>query len=303
MTSRGEQTSRVPLGHYVAVAAAYAACYEVARHFSFSHWMLTAGLRLACLLLVPRRFWPALVVGEALPMTESALLCLQDFGAVWTVFASMPVMLLCMPVVAAIRRRMAMYDDGGRPHMSTILAATLACAIVTALRNDIGVFIVYLARPDGMTAWWNEALPDFMAYLLGSYLGALTLTPVLVAIRYSVGLRGHSVHDAIRHPLLRDTLLLAVPLVMCLVVAIGTHHKGVRELARVAMIVPVMVATARHGWTGGAVAGMLASIAMAATTTALLDPAVIRAQVILSLVISGAMVAGVRIARRAIRTP
>ena len=47
-------------GRYLAVAGAYAACYELTRNVSFSHWMLPAGLRLACLLLVPRRYWPAL---------------------------------------------------------------------------------------------------------------------------------------------------------------------------------------------------------------------------------------------------
>src|ERR1700754_237933 len=44
-------------GQNLALAAAYSALYEVARYLSFPQWMLTSGLRLAFLLLLPTRFW------------------------------------------------------------------------------------------------------------------------------------------------------------------------------------------------------------------------------------------------------
>ena len=54
-----------------AVAVAYAIGFCVLREWSFSHWLLFVGLRLGALLLVPYRYWPALVVGELLPLAFS----------------------------------------------------------------------------------------------------------------------------------------------------------------------------------------------------------------------------------------
>ncbi|UPG87706.1 MASE1 domain-containing protein [Luteibacter aegosomatis] len=298
----GVNANRVHLGHHLAVAAAYAACYELAKHFSFSHWILMSGLRLACLLLVPRKFWPALVVGEALPVIESAVLCIPDFGVTWGAYYSVPSILLCMPVISVLLRRMPLYGSDGAPRMPTILVATLSCALVTALHSDIGVLIAYLGRQDTIGVWLDEAVPDFMAYLLGNYLGALTLTPVVLALRQGVDVKGIRLRDALQHPMFRDIVLVAVPCIAILTVMARTDAPTIREVARLALVLPVVAATARHGWTGGAVAGMLSSIAMACTTTVLLDPAVIRAQVVLALAISGALVAGVRVTRRAIRT-
>lgn len=300
----GVNANKIPLGHYFAIAAAYAACYEVVRHFSFSHWMLTAGLRLACLLLIPRRFWPALVIGEALPLIEKAALCAPSLGIAWAMVSSVPFICLCMPVVALVLRRMNLYDSAGQLKMSSILTATLGCALVTALRVNAAVFAAYIVRPDGIHAWMAEAIPDFMADLLGCYLGALTLTPVILALREIISQRTVNLRDMVYHPLLRDTFFIVAPCLAVLTMVARIENHVISEYARLALVLPVVVATARHGWQGGAISGMLASIGMACTATVLLDPTMIRAQVVLSLTISGALVAGVRIAQqRTLRTP
>src|ERR1700712_4978393 len=106
-------SSRISWGSMLAVASAYAACYEITLYFSFSHWLLPAGLRLACLLLVPRRFWLALAVGETLPAAEHALIHLHQFGIGWTLSAGMPIIVLCMPVVALVQRRHTLFRPLG----------------------------------------------------------------------------------------------------------------------------------------------------------------------------------------------
>ncbi|MEX1827158.1 MASE1 domain-containing protein [Luteibacter sp. CQ10] len=299
---RGTSATQVSLGHHFAVAAAYAACYEVVRYFSFSHWMLTAGLRLACLLFAPRRFWPALVVGEALPLMEKAILC-NPFGLAWGFATAVPFILLCMPVVSLVLRRMPLYEADGRLKMSTVLTATLGCAVITALRTDAALVTAYIGRPDGIQIWSAEAVPDFMACLLGNYLGALTLVPVALICHQHVTSYGLDPRRALRHPLMRDMLLFIPVLVACALAGRDTGPEDIREFARLTLVLPVVAAALRHGWQGGAVIGMLASVAMASTATVLLDPGMIRAQVVLSLVISGALVAGARIAHRALRAP
>ncbi|KAG9613615.1 hypothetical protein KCV01_g1086, partial [Aureobasidium melanogenum] len=134
-------------GQHVAIAAAYAACYEVTRHVTFSHWILTAGLRLACLLLLPMRYWPALAVGEALPMAENAIVCLKQFGAPWVVSASVPMIVLCMGWVKPMLARWSLFTPDGHVRMGVLLSATLGCAVLTAIKTVVTLVTALLSSP------------------------------------------------------------------------------------------------------------------------------------------------------------
>ncbi|HEY4092358.1 MAG TPA: MASE1 domain-containing protein [Luteibacter sp.] len=287
-------------GRYLAVAGAYAACYELTRNISFSHWMLPAGLRLACLLLVPRRFWPALAVGEALPIAEMAALHATSFGVLWACMASLPPILLCMPAMAWLRQRYALLRADGQVNMGLILAATLVCAGITTGANALVLSTVNLA--DGSPAP-AITLPILLAWVLGCYLGALTLTPLILAIRERIAvLPGGAVSwSAVRDSiLLRDAVFFVVPcLALLLLVADGMgDDDGLLTCVRIGMAIPVILMTLRHGWHGAAVGGMLASVAQASTSFHLQDPAMIRSQAILAFVASTALIFGVRVAQR-----
>lgn len=286
---------------HLAVAAAYAACYELARHVSFSHWILTAGLRLACLLLVPTRYWPALALGEGLPVAESALLCASRFGIAWTVSAAVPMIVLCMACVLPVRRRWDLYGADGRLQMGLVLGTTLGCAVITAATTALTLVTALLDSPD---AWPGISVGEyFWAYLLGAYLGALTLTPTILALRERTELHGRVIWPLVwQSRLFRDTACLALPALAGLAwFALATNDDMTRQLARAAMLLPILILAWRHGWHGTAIGGMGASIAQAVTSTTLLDPAMIHSQVVLALVISGTLMVGARASRHAAR--
>lgn len=284
-------------GRYAAVAGAYAACYELTRNLSFSHWMLPAGLRLACLLLVPRRFWPALAVGETLPIAEMAVLHGDAFGWLWAAVVSLPPILMCMPAVAWLQRHMRFFHEDGAPHVGMILMATLACAAVNAAVDASALAVVHMADgspPPPVT------LRLLLAWLLGAYLGALTLTPMILAIRERVKSlpRGGVTLAALRSSeLARDAVLFVVPCLALLLLGSGGEGGSI-GWARLGMVVPVVLLTLRHGWHGAAVGGMLASVAQAATSFELQDPAMIRAQAVLALAISSCLIFGLKVTRR-----
>jgi two-component system, NarL family, sensor histidine kinase UhpB len=295
-------TNKDPLawGRYLAVAGAYAACYELTRNISFSHWMLPAGLRLACLLLLPRRFWPALAVGEALPIAEMAAVHASSFGILWACVASCPPILFCMPALAWLRRRFTLLRPDGQVNMTLILAATLACAAITAGANALALSTVSLA--DGTPAP-AVTMPILLAWVLGCYLGALTLTPLILAVRERVAALpgGVVTWRALREsPLARDAVLFVVPcLALLLLVSGGSDDQdGLLTCVRLGMAVPVALMTLRHGWHGAAVGGMLASVAQASTSFQLQDPAMIRSQAVLAFVASTALIYGVKLAQR-----
>ncbi len=292
--------NRDPLawGRYVAVAGAYAACYELTRYFSFSHWTLTAGLRLACLFLVPKRFWPALAVGEALPIAEMAALHAHQFGITWAVLASIPPMIFCMPIVGLLRARSSLRGPDGQINMAMLMFATLACALVTTLDNSLVLSTVIMA--DGSAAP-SATAPIFLAWLLGAYLGALTITPTIMALRERVvamGRKRATWQAWWRSPLTRDTLFIAVPILALLLGVASQVDGGALQATRIAMAAPVLALTWRHGWHGSALGGMLASVGMASTSFRLQDPAMIQAQTVLAFVLSTSLLFGVRVARR-----
>jgi len=292
--------NRDPLvwGRYVAVAGAYAACYELTRYFSFSHWMLTAGLRMACLLLVPRRFWPALAIGEALPIAETAFLHLSDYGLPWAVASVVPPIVFCMPIVALLQSRFPIVRAGGEVNIGMIVLATLLCAAMNATENS--VVFSFIVMGDGSPVP-SVTAQIFLAWFLGLYLGALTLTPTILALRERLASqpKGVVTWAAVRHsPLARELALVVVPS-LALLLGIASQVEGTTlQIVRIAMALPVVALTVRHGWHGTSLGGLMASIAMASTSFTLQDPAMVQAQTVLAFALSTSLLFGVRVARR-----
>lgn len=281
-----------------AIAAAYAACYELARYFTVSHWMLTAGLRLACLFLLPVRYWPALILGEALPSFETALLNEPQFGAAWSLAAAVPMVLLWIPVVRPLRERWPLRSPDGTLRVGVLLTATLGCAAVTAVATTMELEAALMSNPG---AWPDiSATMYFWAYLLGAYLGALTLTPTILAIHErAAGVTSSRLAMLWRSALARDLVGWVIPMCAGLAwVALATDQDLLRQAARLSLLLPMFAVSLRHGWHGTALGGMLASIALALTGMTLLEPDMIRCQAVLSLGISGTLLVAPALARR-----
>lgn len=284
-------------GPHLAVAAAYAACYEVVRYFTSTHWILPAGLRLVCLLLVPRRFWPAMIFGESLPIAEKILLANHNYGIAWTVLVAIPPMLLSAPIVAALKKRMTLIRDDGEVNMTFILAATLLAATATMSLNSIAYATVVM--PDGAPSP-GLSLIMVLTFFIGNYLGALTITPSVLALKERVDATKGSLtwsHIA-KSPLLREILCVEGPILLALVAAVHFLDGSATPYLRLSMSLPVILLAWRHHWHGAAIGGMLASIAVAASAIATRDPSMIPAQAVLAFVISGSLAVGAWLARR-----
>lgn len=292
-----EETIRIAWWRHLLVAAVYAAVYAVLRSVSVSNWNLPASLRLASLLLMPMRYWPALVVGEAIPVGYQAWLCHADFGLAWASFAAFPPIALCAPVVAWFRRRMAIVQADGRLSISPVLIIALASAALTTVGNVAALASVQL--PGGQVAPALTARIVF-GYFLGNYLGALTLAPLALAARaWAAGLRPGSALATLRHsPLLRDSVMsLVLPLTALAWLGYASANADAMQVCRIAMFLPVAWLTLRHGWQGAAVGGAAASCAVALTSTIVRDPSVIQAQAIIAFAISTLLMLGERMAQ------
>lgn len=294
-----EETIRIAWWRHLLVAAVYAAVYAALRSMSVSNWNLPASLRLAALLLMPMRYWPALVVGEAIPIGYQAWSCQANFGWAWASFAAFPPIALCAPVVAWFRRRVTIVQPDGRVSIPPVLSMALACAVLTAAGNTAALASVHL--PGGQPPPALTARIVF-GYFLGNYLGALTLAPLALAARaWGAGLRPGAALAALRHSaLLRDgAMSLLLPLSALAWLGYASGNADAMQVCRIAMFLPVAWLTLRHGWQGAAVGGAAASCAVALTSTIVRDPSVIQAQAIIAFAISTLLMLGERMAVQA----
>lgn len=288
-----------PWGQHLAIAGAYAACYELTHYVSVSQWLLTAGLRLACLLLLPMRYWPALALGEGLPLLENAILCEPRFGWSWALSASVPMVVLWMAVMKPLLRRWPLFAPDGRVRMAVILTSALACSVITAVST---LLTVLTALPMAKPGKWSEVPLGhyFGAFVLGAYLGALTLTPVVLALHERVrDLKGAPIRLAavLQSPLLQEMVCWVTPALVGLAwLVMVVPSPVVQQVARFGLVWPVVGMGWRHGWHGAAMAGMGASIALAATAEGVLDAPTLQIQLILALVLSGTLMMGARAA-------
>jgi glucose-6-phosphate-specific signal transduction histidine kinase len=289
-SARGQGWLGAAAGH-VAVAVAYAACYVLLRNVSVSHWSLQAGLRVLCLALMPYRYWPALVVGEVLPLGWQGWENHARFGSLWACLLTIPPMLLSAPLFAACRRRMAVLS-GGELNMSALLTYILIGAVVTALANTATLAMVRLPSGEPAPAITMHIV---LTYFLGAYLGALTVAPSVLALWLGRRGQGGRLLDS---AFLRSALTAVLPSLLLLVwLAAAGRGAELTEIARMAMFLPVGWMALQHGWRGAAVAGTLASVAVELTVNVVRDPAVIQAQALIAFAMTSLLMLGARLPR------
>lgn len=278
-----------------AVALAYAFAYALLRQVSFSHWFPFAGLRFSVLLLVPYRYWPALVVGEAIPLVYTGITCAGEYGWPWAFFMMVPPMSFAMPVFRWCRERSRLLPAGAMPNMNVLLLCVLATSTLWAAMSFATVLMAQGPR--------TASLPPYQEiaglYFLGFYIGTLSLVPLVLLVReelLATGLR-RPLARLSESPLAVETVCLLLPSLALLVwLASGPIGSSTREVAHVAMFLPVSWLALRHGWRGAAVGGAAAALAVLLAMPSHLDQNTLQAQVFVAFAITTMLMLGGRIA-------
>lgn len=275
----------------VVVALAYAIAYTLLRQVSVSHWFAFAGLRFGVLLLVPYRYWPALALGEAMPLAYTAIDCADEYGWAFGAFYMIPPMLFAMPLFRWLRERHRLFSAKATPNINVLLFCTLVTSVIWAV---VGAVTVAL-----MTGPRTEALPPFEEiagwYFIGFYLGTLMSVPLVLLLREELlthGLRrlGARLSES---RLAMDAACLLLP---SLALLVWLARGSASEEARIAMFLPVAWLALRHGWRGAAVSGTAASVAVILTMPAVRDTGTVQAEVFVAFAITTMLMLGGRIA-------
>lgn len=294
---QGLWESQRPWVRHVAVALGYGLAYLVFRALSPPQWQITAGLRFAVLLLAPYRYWPALIVGESGWYVGLGYICAPTWGVEWGIANAIPPITYVAPAVYWLRKHWPpVLTNTTHMNMGRLLSCALLIAVIVMLR-DFGVLLTAKNLPPNYDLSFFKWGPR---YFVGGFLGILTVVPIALlghqklVIRSWAELQGKIENSR----LLFESVCLGFP-VLALLLWIGygaAPNAPVRQMAQVAMFLPVVWLAFRHGWQGAAVGGTAASCTvMLLMSNAVWDLNTLQAECILSFAISTMLIMGARI--------
>lgn len=275
------------------VALTYAAVYLAIRPFSDAHWALTSGLRLAALLLVPYRYWFALIVGEAVPLAYGVFACVDLYGYATAVIFTVPPIAVAMPIVAFSRSRLKLFPAPRVIDMRVLLACTLATSLLWALVTYAG-FLVAVFPPQTTL----HVSPIMIAGLfVGDYVAILTVTtwPLLLKIAYRELPWGALVRRASNAPLTMDMVVIAFPVLIALSWLSEVVAPDSRGVMQMMLFLPVAWLTLKYGWRGAAVSGPVATACLCLTTQSAPNPVIIQTQAFVAFAVTCLFLLGARI--------
>jgi glucose-6-phosphate-specific signal transduction histidine kinase len=227
----------------IAIAATYAAVYVISRELSQVFWALTIGLRLSALLIVPYRYWPALVIGEFIPIAYADYLCLNQLGWLWVVMRSFPPILLATPIVWWFRSKQGLFPSQRIVKVQPLL---LCVGVVATLFVFVDFAILLIAR----SATYHFHASDLLSTLVGELAGILTIVPLALCYKLrDVSLSWKArVKSVATNRLTLDVIVVLLPTLLALLLMSRHAQEDSRQVIRILMFVPVGWLTLKHGW-------------------------------------------------------
>lgn len=276
----------------IVLGVGYALVFYLLHPVSDAHWHLYAALRLICLLLVPYRYWLALVIGEAIPNAYDVYRCLDSFGPAWAAVRIVPPILLAMPLAWWCRRRLNIFPTKHLVDIKVLLVCVLLASIIWMGYSYLAVSLVRI--PDGSF----HAQPIMAAgYFMGNYVTLLSVIPwaLIARLDYRKGHMRSQLQQIIHSKLVPDALCLFVPILLLFAWVSLKIDTQQRQIIEMAMFIPVAWLTLKHGWRAAALGGTLALTCNALLHADVPDLALIETQLFLGLVITGLYAMGAQI--------
>lgn len=279
---------------HLAFAVGYAALYLAVRPFSDAHWALTSGLRFTVLLLVPTRYWPALVVGEAVPLAYGVFNCVAMYGYATAAIFAIPPIAVAMPVVAFCRSHLKLFPAQRVIDMRVLLACSLSVSLLWALVTYIG-FLVAVFPPEHPL----QVRPMIIAGLfVGNYVAILTVTtwPLLWKIAHHGTPWRSLLRQAAKASLVWEAGAIGLPVLIALSWCSLVISPDGEHVVQMALFLPVAWLTLKYGWRGAAVIGPVTIACVCLITHSAPDPIIIQTQAFVAFSVTCLFLLGARIA-------
>ncbi|QAU24448.1 hypothetical protein EO087_10990 [Dyella sp. M7H15-1] len=276
----------------IGVTVGYALLYVVLHPYSTAHWPIVAGVRFVGLLLLPYRFWPAFLLGEALPNAYNAYACLDSQGLNWVLARAVPPSLLVMPVIWWCRTWMPPFPS---KHLVDI-RALIACVLLASVAGTANSSIVYSLSIDQSHPISSDPL-IVAAFFMGPYLAILSVMPwaVMAKLDYRAGHVKEQVHQILRSKLLLDIVAIFMPTLAVLAWLEFSGGNEIKQIAPMAMFIPLAWLTLKYGWRAVGMGAPLAIACVSLSYTSEPDVRMYAPQAFLMLAVTGLFALGARI--------
>lgn len=243
-----EDTKWTHFAKGLALGAGYCGAYLLLWYVSFDQWFLPAGLRAACLLLVPYRYWPFLFAGDA-----AALLVLRApktdlYDPLWCYLS--PFLLVLGISIAVRAMRTALKDDRNALTRRLPIVAVGFAMWSTLCNQSLNYLLGGPAAP--------SALSTFGKYVIGDFLGILmVMIPCLLWLR-----RGQWMASMGKLALDICLAAIATTLIYTMIVSIPDATPSFKQILMIAMVLPAVFLTVTHGWNGSAAGIFMVNLAV-----------------------------------------
>jgi hypothetical protein len=218
------------------IGALYAALYAAARSHSLDQFYLSAGVRVAALLVCPVRLWPYLILGEYCYLGYLRYPLIESRGIAWVIIGSAVV----MPSVAALvlLHRRLLERNPALGLISVAAAAAIAAATLSVISAE-------LLWPSPAPVPWEQRV---VRYILGDLIGILAVAPLAL-------LWAHRKTQMLEAGLSSKRTLAYIVLIVTLgLVAsqLPPAHAALKTTVQLLMVIPAIAMTCLHGWRGAA---------------------------------------------------
>lgn len=278
----------------LAVCLGYSVAFGALNSVSDANWHFNAGLRLMCLLLVPYRYWFALLVGEAIPNAYLSYICLHDLGPTWVAFRMIPPILVAMPVVWFSRTKFNIFPTKNLVDIRTLLLCTLVVSTVWTGYSYTAASLV--KAPDN-----SFHVEPIMAagYFMGNYLGLLSMVPLALIARldYRKGRVKELLARLGGSRLILEAGVFVLPM-FALLAWLGERVAAdslAQQVIQLAMLLPAAWLTMKYGWRAAALGSTLAIIFNGLLSPSTPDPILILAQAFMGFTVTCLYALGARI--------
>ena len=248
--------------NYIGIFAIYTVVYYSLRYTPF-YLNLAAGVRLAALVLLPYRLWPAILLGDVLANTvftapRFGVAPYTDLSAVVTIFGY-PASTL--PAAWFAKRHGIALSTGKSAEVINLFKATAIQMLAGTAAGLAYVLSCAISIEAQKSTFWNV----IELYSIGHALGVLTVVPAACwlwrqfADDPSVPKRWP---EADYGRLLGWLLTLAC---FCTIAVLTAQAVGPGKLLfpiRLALFMTIMIMTVREGWRGAALSVLLVNIAL-----------------------------------------
>jgi hypothetical protein len=286
----------------VLIAMAYGAAYALVRELyipaiSRMNWIPMAALRFTCLLFVPVRYWPALIIGEGLPLGYQSYLCLDQCGLAWVLVNSIPSALYVAPIVYGMRKWTLGFEKQLPRNIGGLLLCMLLASLTVGLFDTLSYSLPLHREP-------GEHVLPYAIYgirrIMGNYLSILMITPIVLWLAqaicqakvqqasWRVGI-ANALNDAQWHA---TGLLMGSVAVLTSLGYVGGDTTHLTVLSGVVLL--LMVAAWHYGWQSAVLVSAAANLAAITLMPTRDDMLTIVALVMITVIQSTALLLGAR---------